>query len=1140
MTEKISDKILNKVFSMKTMTLGLLLFLIGIGGATFIESKYGIQAAKILVYNATWFTILLAFLSLNLISNIFTHKMFRKEKIAILSFHLAFLVIILGAGVTRYLSFEGIMVIAEGETSDYIYTGDPHLLVEAKNKKSGKSQVMGNKHYLAEITHGFGNHFRDEMSFENKEISVEYINFQSKRVDSFQINKKYKNSIVLDIVTEGMKSHFIGEDDILLVGNIPLGFEKLISNNGIALRFQDGNVMFKSDYDISYTPPMYTLKNILSEKTVDSIMKGFIAMPDSLILKIPINSWTPLKTGTRYEINNSSQFVVKNILYNAKKVLMPSGNKDRASDYLTVQVSDGKSSKNVILEGGIGKIPSPKMISMNGLEYQLEYGSIRKPIPFKVTCRDFQLENYPGTKLASSYASEVTLLDPEDNKKINKRIFMNHVLDYKGYRFFQSSYLVDDPKTPKKEKESTILSVNHDYWGTNITYIGYLLMAIGMVLSIMTPFGRFRELNNKLKKLKQKNKPLKSLLLFVMLSSLGGSIYSQEHHENDGHNYSIDNNIVRGETFHVISEEHSDKLATLPVQSYRGRIIPMHTLCDELLRKTFRNNILDHKGKEYNAIQSIMSMFLYAEYWKKQNTIYIPSVLQKRLNLKKHQSYRSISHIDSNGNLVFNWKNQYEKAHQTPESDRNEFDKKIIKLLDRFQVTTEIFSGDFLRVNPIKNNPNNNWIDNNLAKSFREKKTKFYKERESRNKNIRNLSIEEKKSRDNQLTRDSLRINEMINFLYENPILQKTHDYLLSLNFPNIQKSEKLLAEIKSEQRKVAGDIIPSENLLRLEVQYNKIQIFKWSYLLYIGIGMLMLILFFIQIFVSQNTRLIKSFIIARKVLFYLLIAVFLFHGSGLIIRWLVSGHVPWSNGYEAVVFIAWVTMLAGFIFSRKNAVVIAGTAVLASLMIFVTELNLLDPEITPLQPVLKSYWLMIHVAVITGSYGFLGLACILGFLNLTLYIFRTPKTAKNISTNITELTYISEMTMTIGVFMLTIGTFLGGIWANESWGRYWGWDPKETWALVSVLVYATILHLRFIPGLKSKFVFNLVSFWGYSAILFTFFGVNFVLVGLHSYAQGDGLGDIPSWIWITALVFVGYSLLAYYRNKSYLKSKSV
>jgi cytochrome c-type biogenesis protein CcsB len=251
-----------------------------------------------------------------------------------------------------------------------------------------------------------------------------------------------------------------------------------------------------------------------------------------------------------------------------------------------------------------------------------------------------------------------------------------------------------------------------------------------------------------------------------------------------------------------------------------------------------------------------------------------------------------------------------------------------------------------------------------------------------------------------------------------------------------------------------------------------------------------------------------------------------------------ISGHAPWSNGYEAIIFIAWVTMIAGFVFSRKNAVVIAGAAVLASLMIFVSEMNLLDPEITPLVPVLKSYWLMIHVAIITGSYGFLGLACILGLFNLFLYLFRTNKKGEIITININELTYVSEMTMTIGLFMLTIGTFLGGIWANESWGRYWGWDPKETWALVSVLVYAVILHLRFIPGLKGKFFFNVVSFWGYSAILFTFFGVNFMLVGLHSYAQGDGLGKFPTWLIWTIGGFVIFTVIAAIRSKQFNKTQ--
>ena len=126
---------------------------------------------------------------------------------------------------------------------------------------------------------------------------------------------------------------------------------------------------------------------------------------------------------------------------------------------------------------------------------------------------------------------------------------------------------------------------------------------------------------------------------------------------------------------------------------------------------------------------------------------------------------------------------------------------------------------------------------------------------------------------------------------------------------------------------------------------------------------------------------------------------------------------------------------------------------------------------------------------------------------------------------NINEITSVSEMSMIIGLFMLTIGTFLGGVWANESWGRYWGWDPKETWALVSVLTYAIILHLRFIPGLGGKFVFNVVSFWGYSAILFTFFGVNFKLVGLHSYAQGDGVAETPDWVIWTTIFFIVFTV---------------
>ncbi|MGB1730417.1 MAG: hypothetical protein ACPHF2_10485, partial [Crocinitomicaceae bacterium] len=250
MAEKFIDNIISKVFSMKTMTAGLVIFLLGIGAATFIESKYGIQAAKILIYNATWFTILLVFLSLNMISNIFVYRMYKREKMAIFSFHIAFLLIMLGAGVTRQFSFEGIMVIKEGETSDFIYTADPHLLVKVQNKKTGKSKVIGKKHYLSEVTHGFGNYFSDELEFENKDITVEYVNFQSKRIDSFQINKKFKNSVVLDIVTEGMTSNYIDENSTVLVGNIPLGFENTIKSNGIKLRKQNETIEWSANFPI--------------------------------------------------------------------------------------------------------------------------------------------------------------------------------------------------------------------------------------------------------------------------------------------------------------------------------------------------------------------------------------------------------------------------------------------------------------------------------------------------------------------------------------------------------------------------------------------------------------------------------------------------------------------------------------------------------------------------------------------------------------------------------------------------------------------------------------------------------------------------------------------------------------------------
>ena len=1046
------DKLLASLFSMRLMTIGLLLFLLGIGTATFIESIYGIQSAKIIIYNATWFEILLVYLGLNLISNIFKYKMFQREKIAMLLFHLSFIVILFGAAITRYISFEGLMVIKEGTTSDFIYTSEPHLLVHMQDLASGKTKTEAHKCYLSEIT---DNDFTYSTDFSKKNIVVSFVDFQPKMIDSLVVRQSFKETS-LELITDGMTSNFLAENDFFMVGMVPLSFGPVPKSPGMQVRIKGDSIQIKTAVPLSYLPMSLMKKARQNGEQV----------PDSMFTTVPLNQWVEFKTTTLYHCGDQ-QFVFKRALKHAKKILMPSGKKNVGSDYLTLRVSDGKASKIIQLEGGMGAIPTPARFAMNNVMYQLEYGSIRKPIDFQVLCKDFKLDKYPGSESPSSFSSDLTIIDQKRKVKKDRKVFMNNVMDYDGYRFFQSSYELDNPATPENE-EGTKLSVNHDWWGTNITYLGYLLMSIGMLMSLFAPVGRFRELNDRMKKLKAKRSSLMSLMLALGFISIQATNFAQEH----AHDANPVANIYR-----VMTEEHSEKLASLLVQDYEGRISPMHTLCDQLLRKIHRSN----RYKNYNAVQTIMSIQMYPQYWINQKIVQVPSNLRAPLKLGE---YASVMELVDAKTQQFKWLKEYKIAHQRLESQRNEFDKKLIKLNEKFEVIQGIIMWKYLRVVPKKGDANHTWF------------IPFQVD-----------------------TAASLQVLSYISLIDEGA---KKH---------NFSKAESVLKKIKWHQRKVSASVVPSEKAVKMEISYNKMEIFKHSYQMLLTLGFLLLIVSFIGIFGSAKSRFVQVQKWINRVIITLLLVVFVYLASGLAMRWYISGHAPWSNGYEAVVFIAWVTMIAGFSFTRKNIVILAGTAILASLMIFVTELSLFDPEITPLVPVLKSYWLKIHVAIITGSYGFLGLAAILGFLNLILYTVRNERNKVIVTININELTYVSEMTMTIGLFMLTIGTFLGGIWANESWGRYWGWDPKETWALVSVLVYAVILHLRFIPKLSGKFVFNVMSFWGYSAILFTFFGVNFMLVGLHSYANGDGLGKFPTWLTLTILFFVLFTVIAGIRN---------
>jgi cytochrome c-type biogenesis protein CcsB len=418
------------------------------------------------------------------------------------------------------------------------------------------------------------------------------------------------------------------------------------------------------------------------------------------------------------------------------------------------------------------------------------------------------------------------------------------------------------------------------------------------------------------------------------------------------------------------------------------------------------------------------------------------------------------------------------------------FDKELMKVDERLNISYMIYTGELLKILPDPTDAYKSWYS--PASEVR-----------------------------NQNTDDSIFIKTVI------------PTYLNAVAIGDYQTANELINGIDKFQHKYGREIIPADSKRNLELSYNRMNIFDNLSRLYGLIGFVMLIFAFVEVF--NNRKAIKYILKGFSII---VIIGFLLQTAGLAMRWYISGHAPWSNGYESLIYIAWVTLLAGIIFSRKSNLTLAATTVLTSIILMVAHLSWMDPEITNLVPVLKSYWLTIHVSIITASYGFLALGMLLGFVNLILMILKSKKNSEGLELKIKDLTAINERTLMIGLYMLTVGTFLGGVWANESWGRYWGWDPKETWALISVLVYSFVLHMHYIPGLKNYFSFNFASLIGFFSILMTYFGVNYYLSGLHSYAAGDPV-PIPTFVYYTVAVILFVAIWAYINNRRFKQVES-
>jgi len=1018
------QKILDLLFGRRAALVYILLFAAAVGVATFVENDYGTDSAQKVIYQSTWFEVLLFLFSGAIVKNVLDFRLIQRKMWAVLTFHLAILVILLGAAITRFSGFEGMMHIREGEQSNQYLSTEGYLKLRF---------TKDNREYLIEepvLWSSLGsNDFSETYQLNNEKVKL--------KVKEVYINPEYEMEAadqgepIIKVVfgsDAGRNEYYLHYNSQRRLGGVPFYFGPGIMPNHFNIDLDsEGRAMVTSAEAYSY-----------------------MRMADRSMHDVPADTATELALRSLYRWGGSA-FVFGDFQNSARLKRSEGSLKIQSSSTIGIllQVQKGEQVEEVYIEGFKGYPGKAEMVDLGSMQLALSYGSKVRELPFSIKLYDFQMERYPGTNSPASYASEVQVLDPRGGKEFDFRIYMNHILNYGGYRFFQSSY--------DRDETGTYLSVNHDFWGTWITYLGYTLLTIGMLWSLVARNTRFAQLSKQIRELRARRS---ATLVLILATAFGMQAQTELESE-----------------LHAVSKEHASVFSTVLVQDINGRMKPMHTLSREVLRKL--------TGKEsyrgLDADQVILSVWANNQEWYSEPMIKLPfhPRFAEMGFTEKLQPYKAFFNTDGSYKLA----EEVQKANSVIDKEKGTWEKALLKLDEKINIFNMMLSGYLLRIVPLEGDINNTWVSD--------------------------YSHGEQSS----IVADKL-----------------FPAYLAALNngmqSGDYKVANTIISELMKYQNAQDPEILPSNTQRKLEIFLNELKVFNRLALVYTLLGLAFLLLLFLQVFRPKN-----SFSKLHLVLLILMFAAFFFHTLGLGLRWYVSGRAPWSNGYESMIYIAWTGTLAGLIFSRKSSGALAATNVLSGVVLLIAMLSYLNPEITPLVPVLRSYWLTIHVSLEAGSYGFLMLGALIGVINLLLMIFLNQENKKRIRDIVSEMTKLSEMTLIGGLFMLSIGTYLGGVWANESWGRYWGWDAKETWALVSILVYAFILHMRFLPGLKSHFAFNFATLFGLASIIMTYYGVNYYLSGLHSYAAGDPV-PVPAWVYYSIASLVLISALAWWRQR--------
>lgn len=616
-------------------------------------------------------------------------------------------------------------------------------------------------------------------------------------------------------------------------------------------------------------------------------------------------------------------------------------------------------------------------------------------LPFKIKLNTFDILYYPGTDAIMDYKAHVSITINGQSKEMI--ISMNNIGKEYGYRFYQSSYDSDG--------NGTTLLVTHDPYGIAITYAGYLMLLIGLLLTLASKHTRIRNLFH------IATRPA-VLLLLLLTASIEVKAAG------------MDSNIS-----HKISSDIADKMGQVAVL-YNGRICPLNTAANDFVTKLCGKNHWDG----YSANEIFLGWTIYYIEWEQCKIIKV-----------RNKEVQGILGIDGKWASVrdfYTSQNEYKLKGKAVDAGIDDATRKAIREVDeKIQVITMFYNSEMLRIFP-------------LADKGR---------------------IEWHKPGSTDLPQDV----DQAEFLFIHHAL----DYMVkSILDGDKQGAKTIIAKIKLYQEEKAGDLLPSPFVMRAETICNDLLSASWIAI----VCMVLSIVFSITYFAGWQKHGIRhchhAFIALLSVYLTVLI----------LLRWMISGHAPMSNGFETMLFMSWAAMAISIIIMRRMTIMKVLGPLVASCCLLVAVMAVGSPQITPLMPVLQSPLLTIHVGLVMIAYSLIFIITLISIFCLLPMKWQDREYVR--------VTALSRFLLYPAVALLALGIFVGAVWANVSWGCYWSWDPKEIWALITMMVYAVPLHDSSPCSTKTRGYHRYILI-AFLTVLMTYFGVNYFLSGLHSYA---------------------------------------